>query len=122
MTHGDYNHVEIPADDMDRAKRFYASVFGWTFEAAPSFPDYFLYQTPSGEGSVGGGLGKRSVTSEEEIRNYIEVDSVDRALVRVAEMGGSVLTGKSDIPGVGWFALVRDSEGNRIGLFEALPR
>ena len=47
MPHGDYNHIEIPADDTQRARHFYEEMFGWTFSETP-FGDYLLYATPAG--------------------------------------------------------------------------
>ena len=31
--HGEFSHIEFPADDVERAKAFYAGVFGWSFES-----------------------------------------------------------------------------------------
>ena len=51
MPHGDFNHIEIPADDTKRARAFYEGLFGWTFTETP-FGDYMTYQTPAGEAGV----------------------------------------------------------------------
>jgi len=117
MPHGDFNHIEIPADDTARARRFYEAAFGWTFTDT-QFGDYALYTTPAGEQAVGGGLGKRGDSAPDEVRVYLEVDSIDATLARVGELGGATLQGKDDIPGIGWWAVVTDTEGNKLGLFE----
>ena len=77
MAQGNYSHIEIPADNVDRAVGFYKSVFGWKFETIPGFEGYELYQTAAGREGIGGGIGKRGQTAGKEIRNYIDVDSVD---------------------------------------------
>jgi predicted enzyme related to lactoylglutathione lyase len=46
------------------------------------------------------------------------VDSIEESLDRVTANGGTVLQGKAPIPGIGWFATCRDSEGNVFGLFK----
>lgn len=120
MAHGDFNHLEIPADDPQRAKRFYGELFGWSFRDMEGFPDYFLFNTPAGQGA-GGAVGRRNVNTRAQTIQYVELDSIDDALAKVADLGGQVLTPKSDVPGQGWYAIVADSEGNEIGLWETSP-
>jgi uncharacterized protein len=120
MAHGEYNHIEIPYDDEERAKRFYGGVFGWQFRQMDGFEGYDLYT--AGPGELGGGLGKRGEGAGETTRNYILVDSVDQAVKKVTELGGTITEDKSEIPGMGWFAAGTDSEGNPIAIYEALPR
>ena len=42
-------------------------------------------------------------------------------LRRAPSAGGAVLQGKQLVPGVGWSAYLRDSEGNTVGLFQSDP-
>ncbi|MBF8289985.1 MAG: hypothetical protein HW391_953 [Chloroflexi bacterium] len=119
MAHGEINHVEFPADDPERAMRFYTAVAGWEFGEMPEMPGYHLFR--SGEGH-GGAVGLRSVTIGATLRLYIEVSSIEEALVASERTGGTTKEPKSDIPGWGWFAVVTDPEGSEIGLFEPLPR
>ena len=118
MAHGEYTHIEIPADDPERATAFYRGVFGWDFGLMDSMPDYWLYQV----GRIGGAVGIRDRTAPHAIRDYIAVDSVADALPKVEALGGRVIEPKTEVPGFGWFAVVHDSEGNEIGLFESAPR
>ena len=120
MAHGEYNHIEIPYDDEERAKRFYSGVFGWTFSQMAGFDGYDLYT--AGPGDLGGGLGKRGESAGTETRNYILVDSVEDAVAKVKELGGTIITPKSEIAGMGWYAAGTDSEGNPIALYESSPR
>jgi predicted enzyme related to lactoylglutathione lyase len=120
MAHGEYNHIEIPYDDEARAKRFYEGVFGWQFSMMDGFPGYQLYR--SGPGDLGGGLGRRGESAGTETRNYIGVDSVEAAVAKVRELGGTIDVDKTEIPGQGWYAAGTDSEGNPLALYESLPR
>ena len=63
MAHGEINHIEIPYDDEERAKRFYGGVFGWTFSQVEGFDAYDLFT--SGPGGLGGALGKRGESAGE---------------------------------------------------------
>jgi predicted enzyme related to lactoylglutathione lyase len=118
--HGDYGHIDIPADDLGRAQRFYEEVFGWAFTTAPDSVDYRVYSTPAGEHAVGGAIGKRNDTVPGRIRTYVNVNSIRQALPRVLEYGGSIVKPRAELPGQGWYAIVTDSEGNEFGLWESL--
>ncbi len=121
MAHGQFTHIDIPADDPVRAQRFYEGVCGWSFGSMPEFPDYYLFRTGDDEHAMGGGIGKRGQTAPDRIRNYIDVESIDSLLPKVRELGGSVLQPKAEVPGQGWYVVLTDSEGNEIALWEGLP-
>ena len=114
--HGEFSHIEFPADDLERAKRFYGALFGWRFEAMEGMDDYYLYD--AGPGDLGGGVGLRGVNAPGGVRNYIAVESVDDALATALANGGTLVTPKTDI-GVGWYAAIRDTEGNELGLYRS---
>jgi predicted enzyme related to lactoylglutathione lyase len=114
MATGEISHVEIPADDVERAKRFYAAVVGWTFQDQPDFPDYHMFQTGP---NSGGAIGTRGVSVGSVVRPYVTVDRLEDAVAAAEANGGSVKTPPQEIPGGRW-AAVTDSEGNEIGLWE----
>ena len=119
MKHGDFTHVEIPADDPDRAKRFYAELLGWTFAPpVPGYEGYHVFTTPVGDAGAGGAIGKRGESAPERLRTYVHVDSIDESLARVEALGGAVVEGKSEVPGIGWYAVLTDTEGNEMALWE----
>lgn len=109
-------HFEIPIDDGDRAVAFYGKAFGWGLDR---FGPMEYWTTTAGEGEgIGGALTKRS----EDISSlmfYIDVDDVDAALAAVEAAGGTRLTDRMPIPTVGWSAFFQDTEGNKVGLFQA---
>lgn len=114
--HGEFSHIEFPADDVERATTFYSKVFGWQFEAMPEFESYYLYT--AGPGGLGGGIGIRGQNAPQAVRNYIGVEDVDAAVEKVQANGGTVVVPKTDI-GFGWYAAVADTEGNEIGLYKS---
>lgn len=116
MAHGQINHIEFPADDPERAMRFYEAVAGWQFSAMEGMPDYWVFRYADG---FGGGLGRRGVTTGPIIRDYIEVDSIEDALAAAERTGGTVKERRTEIPGMGWYAVVDDPEGNEVGLFQS---
>ncbi len=120
MAHGQFSHLEIAADDPARAKRFYGALFGWEFGEMPEFPDYFLFSVGKID-SAGGAIGKRNVSAGDKTRLYISVDAIDPLLARIPELGGKVKMARTEIPGQGWYAVVDDSEGNELALYENAP-
>lgn len=121
MKHGDLTHLEIPADDPDRARDFYQRLFGWSFQEMPGYAGYHLFTTPVGEEGMGGAIGKRGESAPEKLRPYVWVDSIDATLPLVEGAGGTVVEAKAEVPGQGWYAVLADTEGNEIALWESTP-
>jgi predicted enzyme related to lactoylglutathione lyase len=114
------SHLEIPADDVARARKFYEGVFGWETSEMEQYPNYFLFSFGSIE-RAGGAIGVRNESTGPQLRLYISVDSIDATLPKVAALGGRIVEPKTDIPGQGWYAVIDDTEGNQLGLYENLP-
>lgn len=114
--HGDHNHLELPADDVERARAFYAAVFGWQTTAMPGMADYFLFSSGAGRG---GAIGTRGGSAPLTSRLYVEVDSIEAALAAAEAHGGRTVEPRTPIPGQGWFAVLADSEGSELGLYES---
>ena len=111
MAKGDIAHVEFPADDIERATRFYTAVAGWEFGNMPEFPDYALFRN--------GAVGLRGKTAPAAIRLYIEVDSLEDALAAALANGGTQVEPPTEIGGgMGRFAVVLDTEGSEVGLWQ----
>jgi hypothetical protein len=118
MATGTISHIEFPADDIERAKTFYAAVAGWEFNEMEGMEGYWLFRTAP---EAGGGVGKRGETVGDAVRVYIDVDDLEAAVAAATANGGSVITPPADIPGQGRFAAVRDTEGNEVGLYQGNP-
>jgi uncharacterized protein len=116
-------HFDLPADDPERAKKFYTGLFGWNFFAPPGFPDFYLIQTTDLEGkpALGGGMGKRG-SPDQRIMNYIGVTSLEEYCNKVEKFGGTVIISKMTVPKFGFMAVCRDTEGNPFGLWQEDPR
>ena len=112
-----FMHFEIPADDVGRAKEFYAGLFGWQIVQAQGFEDYWLIQ-PGDEQDLGGGLMKRQAPGQGPV-SYVQVESVADYAAKVEELGGKVIVPRSPVPGMGWLAHFVDTEGNVFALWES---
>jgi predicted enzyme related to lactoylglutathione lyase len=115
MAKGEITHVEIPADDIERARRFYGAVAGWDIGDVPGVPNYPMFRTAE---QAGGAIGKRGENVGRDVRIYITVDRLEDSLATVEANGGSTAVGPTDVPGMGRYAVFRDTEGNEVGLWE----
>ena len=111
---------EIPAADFGRAVRFYETIFAGPLRHEAAWPNMAIFpcERPGVSGAVVGGPDRRP--SSDGVVIYLNCDGrIDAVLARVEKAGGSIVEPKNHIPGVGWVAQIRDSEGNRIGLHAA---
>ena len=118
-------HFEIPADNTERAAKFYRELFGWKIEKwdNPNF-EYWMVQTvetdeqgmPKGRG-VNGGLTPRMYPGQQPV-NYVAVENVDKAVAKAEKLGAKVMMAKTPVPGMGWFAQLSDPEGNVIAVWQ----
>jgi predicted enzyme related to lactoylglutathione lyase len=106
-------HVEIGAADADRAQGFWSGVFGWEV-GPPMLPemDYRMFQSADDQGGA-------ILASEEQgsLTVYFDTDDIDASLAKVRELGGEA-GDKTPVPGHGWFAACRDTEGNAFSLWQ----
>jgi predicted enzyme related to lactoylglutathione lyase len=114
---GTINWFEIPVSNMDRAAKFYGELVGGPLrrETFQEIPHAFLGDPASG---VGGALVKDPHNKPSADGNVVYLGSADieGAIARVRPLGAEVLVPKTDIGEHGHIAVLRDSEGNRIGL------
>ena len=123
-------HFEIPADDLDRARSFYGKVFGWRIDTMP-MPGGGEYtgltttavdektMTPTEPGAINGGMMQRDAATPAPVIT-IDVEDIDAALAEIEGAGGSTVTPRTAIPGMGAFGYFKDSEGNVMGLWETV--
>ena len=109
---------EVPADNPEALQEFYSKMFNWTFEKIPG--DFRYYKINMGQDSPKGGLTARQDPEHTPV-NYVKVESVDSSLAQAEKLGAKLVVPKKPVPGAGWFAVVHDPQGNRLGLWEEDP-
>jgi len=111
---------EIPTLDLDRAIRFYGTVLDVRF-TRELFGGVPMAMFPHEDKSTGGALiqdGRRKPSAEGALLYLNTHGHLDACVARVAKAGGTVLAAKVDIGDPGFIALIRDTEGNTIGLHQ----
>ncbi|MFZ1023274.1 MAG: VOC family protein [Thermoplasmata archaeon] len=122
---GEVGHFEIPADNTERARKFYSTTFGWKMTQVPGM-DYTMVNTgavneqgiPKEPGYISGGIGKRGGPLEHPVVTII-VEDLNAAIKKVEKSGGKIVQARQEIPGnMGSTAYFRDPEGNVVGLYQ----
>ena len=108
-------HVSINADDIDRGRRFYQAVFGWSFE--PWGPPGFYICEDTGRGVSGALQGRHAIGGEAMPGMAITfaVDDIPATVAAIQANGGRIIMAPSVIEGVGELIYFKDSEGNIAG-------
>ena len=123
-------HFEIPANEPERAAKFYRELFGWEISrwgaaaGGGEAAEYWMVRTvptdaagqPTRPG-VNGGLMRRMFPGQAPV-NYIGVASVDEFVRRAERLGAKVVASKRPVPGMGWFAQLTDTEGNIFAIWQ----
>jgi len=112
-------HVEIHSNAPEKTKAFLKDVFDWKFQDMPEM-NYSMFEPPS---APGGGLQKAE-NLPAGVLDYILSKDIDGTVKKIQSSGGSIVTPKMEIPGMGFFAVFQDPTGITLALYEpqAAPR
>ncbi len=118
-------YFEIYADDPGELGKFYSSLFDWDLEPMSGM-DYTIIRTAgnSGQqdmprGGINGGMLKRPAEYEGPAWvNYVLVESLDSAIQSAQKLGAMIMKEKTPVPGMGWFAILSDPQGNPFALWQ----
>lgn len=123
---GEVGHFELPADNPERARKFYSGIFGWKMFEVPGM-DYTMVSTgvtdekgmPQSPGYIGGGIGKRGAQLKHPIVTIV-VDDISATEKTIEKHGGKILQKKQAIGdgSMGHTGYFQDSEGNVVGLYQ----
>lgn len=122
-------HFEMPAKDNARVSKFYSEAFGWGMhELGPEMNNYLLAETTETDenqmvktpGTINGGFFKRDDKTPgfSEPHLVIQVDDINEAIEAVKNAGGKIEGHPVEIPGVGMYISIIDTEDNRVGILQ----
>lgn len=116
-------HFEIPFDDGDRARKFYAEVFDWQVTEMPDMGYTMVTTGPSADGPpnepgfINGGMLERGLPVGSPVV-VVDVEDIDASLAKIEQLGGTTVTAKQQVGDMGFAAYFKDSEGNVVGLWQ----
>lgn len=116
------NWFEIPVSNFDRAKKFYETIFNYQMPEnvmGTARMGFLLYDFPAGK--VGGAIVYNPdfyTPSDNGSLIYLNCQpDLKIVLDRVENAGGKIIMSKTMVaPDLGFWALIKDSEGNRVAL------
>jgi uncharacterized protein len=109
--------VDMGSDDLTRAREFYGSLFGWNCPEGP--PEAGGYTVCDLDGKTVAGLGPRmNPAAPPNWMTYVNVDSADDVVAKVAANGGTVFMPPMDVMEAGRMAVFADNLGAVIGLWQ----
>lgn len=116
--------VEIPVSNLERASKFYQTIFG--HEATEIIEQEVrritILPSPEGQASVSLNQTRNFEPSSKGVLVYFDVDeSLDAVLSRVEAVGGKIVDGRTQRGEYGYFAIILDSEGNALTLHSMKP-
>jgi predicted enzyme related to lactoylglutathione lyase len=110
---------EIPTYKLERARTFYETLLATKLQRYDADPSDVMYVFPAPGRGVAGALVQRRfmLPVDGGTMVYLNVGDLDAVLQRARELGSDMLAPKTEVPGgMGYYACVRDSEGNHVGL------
>ncbi len=124
-------HFEIQAEDVERAKAFYADVFGWTYQdfsqATGGAPYWGITTGADDQPGINGGLLPRPAATPASGQGTnafvctMAVDDYDKAETKILAAGGQVALPKFALPGMAWQGYYIDPEGTTFGIHAPDP-
>ena len=119
-------HFEVTADDTKRAKKFYGTVFDWKFnEMGGEYGNYIMAYTAKTDkegmiqrkGAINGGIMPKDKTAKQTMLT-VAITNLKKTLKKVKSNGGKVISETVEIPNVGLYSRIQDTEGNVVSLME----
>jgi hypothetical protein len=117
---GSFCWAELATTDDAGAKKFYTTLFGWSFEDSPAGPDMIYTTLKKGEKRVGAlyKLGPDQKGVPPHWNTYVSVASADASAKKAKDLGGKLLMEPFDVMDFGRMAIVQDQQGAIISLWE----
>ncbi len=118
MSKHTFVHIELSARDPKVAADFYAKVFDWSIQEMTEM-NYIMFDEGGG---IGGGFPSLEMGGIEagDVILYVGTEDIEASLAEIEASGGKTLHGKTEIPGMGWFAFFADPSGNKLGLYTGM--
>ncbi len=105
-------HAEIPSEDPDVTRRFFADLFGW--KIAPKAPSLATRFDTGVQGGTFVAISPRQ-SAEDEVLFFVAPEDVEATLARAEQVGGSIVQPAQHVPGTS-FGVFADAQGHRVGI------
>lgn len=110
--------VDLVSSDVDKAKAFYGSLFGWTSEdTGEEFGGYVNFSSDGHK--VAGMIGNTpEIGSPDVWTTYISTDDIEATVNAVTEAGGTLMAPAMEVANLGSMAVLVDPAGAVFGVWQ----
>ncbi len=121
--HGQFIWNELITPDQKKSGDFYGKLFGWEKKEVDAGP-FGIYTTFQQNGKDIAGMMNPTINYTKKLVSrwyaYVAVEDIDASIAKARELGGTIIAGPDDIPGVGRVCLLADPVGSLIRLMQPL--
>lgn len=110
-------HIEIPAADVAKAAEFYKELFGWQITVDEKM-NYSMWEPAQGPGGGFSPLGEG--VEPGDILIYVDSEDIEADLKQAEALGATLVSPKTETPGIGWFGIFKDPTGNLMALYTSM--
>jgi uncharacterized protein len=110
-------HIEFSTRDREATGKFYAALFDWQIQQIPELN----YATFEAEGGPRGGFNPINDDNPAgTVLVYVGTDDIETSLAKAESLGAKILAHQTEIPGMGFWGVFQDPDGNHVALYKAL--
>jgi hypothetical protein len=110
---GAMDWTELSTPDAAKAEKFYTAILPWKASKMPGPMDYTVFERGAAKAA-----GMMQITPEMKAGGvppnwmpYFQVADCRASVAKATGLGGGTIVPANEIPGVGWFAILRDPQG-----------
>ena len=115
-------HFEIGFQNIENAKKFYGPLFGWEFSPYGNVAMLSNIGPMAGTPGIGGHLNSLGHPPHNYCVVYAQVSDLAATIAQAQKLGGKQIVPPTDVPGMGSFAWLADTEGNLVGLWKPMAQ
>lgn len=112
-------HIELVSTDVKKAKSFYGSLFNWKLTDNDMGGGMTYTMIEVGEGTGGGMMQHPMPGQPSAWVPYALVDDVKASTAKAKSLGAMIIRDVSEVPNMGWFAILQDPTGGVLGLWQS---
>lgn len=121
QTHGAFSWNELTTPDPAKAAEFYGPLFGWSFRNMGADMDDYVMASVGEVGVAGLMRPPPGVPTPPSWGCYVTVVDVEATLAQVTALGGKVVMGPLEVPGVGHMGIFLDPQGAMLSVMQYTP-
>ena len=113
-------HFEFATPDPELEIAYFSTLLGWEIGRWGE-EEYWLADTGKEPMGINGAIMRLSAPDQPRVVTTMGVESIDDAIAKAVELGGTIAMEKQEVPGIGWTAYIVSPTGILFGMIEPMP-